>query len=74
MNIQQIVGFDFVVHNFREQFRFPRSKKVRIREKWANRDENYRPLLKKCVDVGGVLFIGPDVLEEIRKDIMEESK
>ena len=25
-----------------EQFRFPRSKRVRIRKKWAKRQENFR--------------------------------
>lgn len=33
----------------KEQFRFPRSKKVRIRKKWAKNPENWRPLKPKRV-------------------------
>jgi hypothetical protein len=36
--------------NLTEQFRFPRTKKRRIRNKWAARSENRRPSTKILYD------------------------
>lgn len=40
-----------------QQWRFPRSKKKRIRRKWRKREENWRPMM---VPVGIAMFIGAE--------------
>ena len=37
----------------RQQFRFPRTKKVRIRKKWSKKSENF-----KWVEVRKIVFLG----------------
>ena len=39
--------------NEKKQFRFPKSKKVRIRKKWAKKNNNY-----KLVEVSKIVYIG----------------
>jgi len=50
----------------KEQFRFPRSKKKRIRKKWASRPENWRPvqnydieILKRGIGLGTNYLVAP---------------
>jgi hypothetical protein len=46
-----------------EQFRFPKSKKRRIRRKWAKRAENWRPMTKALFDKEtNEIYIHPDML------------
>ena len=46
-----------------EQFRWPRSKKRRIRNKWAKRPVNFRPLKGGYLDKErNVLYVHPDIL------------
>lgn len=40
-----------------EQFRFPRSKKKRIRNKWAKRACNFRPARKMYMDEKGNMYV-----------------
>lgn len=40
-----------------EQFRFPRSKKKRIRNKWAKRACNFRPARKMYMDERGNVYV-----------------
>jgi hypothetical protein len=44
-----------------EQYRFPRSKKKRIRNKWAKRPENYRPCRQGLYAEDGSLYMHPEV-------------
>lgn len=45
----------------REQYRFPRTKKRRIRNKWAARPENYRPSRRAWV-LDGTIYVHPTKL------------
>ncbi|MFA6959935.1 MAG: hypothetical protein WC205_04190 [Opitutaceae bacterium] len=45
-----------------EQFRFPKSKKKRIRKKWAKRPGNWRPMKKVWVLEDGTIYAHPDHL------------
>lgn len=47
-----------------EQFRFPRSKKSRIRRKWAMRPENWRPAKDQNIYTDGLNMIVPPDLHE----------
>lgn len=52
----------------REQFRFPRTKKRRIRNKWAKRPENFRPARGAWHDTErGVIYMHPATLERYQK-------
>ena len=53
----------------RRQVRFPRSKKKRIRRKWARDPRNWRMFPKtEIYEIqGGVVFMHPDVAAELRK-------
>jgi hypothetical protein len=54
----------------RKQFRFPRSKKKRIRKKWAKDKRNWKVVPEyKAVFINGCLYAHPDVLERIRKKV-----
>lgn len=44
-----------------EQYRFPRTKKRRIRNKWAKRIENYRPARHAWV-INGTIYVHPTKL------------
>lgn len=52
------------------QFRFPKSKKKRIRKKWSKRKENYREKLK-AVKLGDILYVSPSFLEVLKKDAIQ---
>jgi hypothetical protein len=50
-----------------EQYRFPRSKKKRIRAKWAKRDGNWRPLTKVLMDrETGTIYAHPTMEPHLR--------
>jgi hypothetical protein len=50
-----------------QQYRFPRSKKKRIRNKWKKREQNYRPMM---VPVGVSLMMGANAI--LRSDGLPE--
>ncbi len=50
------------------QYRFPRSKKRRIKEKWAKNRNNYR-ILPTCYKFGDVFVAHPEYLAEVRRKI-----
>ena len=52
------------------QFRFPKSKKKRIRKKWSKRKENYREKLK-AVKLGDTLYVSPSYFEVLKKDAIQ---
>jgi hypothetical protein len=52
----------------RQQFRFPRSRKLRIRKKWQNREENFRHVPAFYV-TGNAVYCHPSLYERIRKEI-----
>ena len=51
----------------REQWRFPRSKKKRIRKKWRNQDRNWRPITGPCLHVKGTnkFYVTSDVYRQL---------
>lgn len=49
-----------------EQFRFPRSGKRRIRQKWENRNENFRPMMK-AIQNGWKLICHPIFAARLRR-------
>lgn len=60
----RIGGYNVVVNTTgftrKEQVRFPRSKRRRIRKKWAKREENYRTkILDDILEIHGVLYMHP---------------
>lgn len=53
-----------------EQFRFPRSKRKRIRMKWKKRPENFRPSRCALVDQRrGNIYCHPAMYAEIKRQI-----
>lgn len=48
-----------------EQFRFPRTKKRRIRNKWSKRPENWRPS-RRAYLTGDTLYVHPKMATLIR--------
>lgn len=52
------------------QVRFPRSKKKRIRKKWAKDSRNYRYVpWRKAYQLGDTVFAHPAMIESIRKEL-----
>jgi hypothetical protein len=51
-----------------EQFRFPRSKKKRIRAKWARRAENSRPM-RHALQQGSTLYCHPTFAARLRRAV-----
>ena len=66
------------VFNFREQWRTPRTKKRRIRKKWAKAERNWRPILGRCyklkTDLGEMLIMGPDVKAALDAKLSRENE
>jgi hypothetical protein len=54
-----------------DQYRFPRSKKKRVRNKWAKDPRNFMPS-RRVYEVAGVLVCHPVVAAEIRQKIAKE--
>lgn len=50
----------------RKQFRFPKSKKKRIRAKWSKREENYK-YIPKIYRVGNTIYCHPYYYEKLKK-------
>lgn len=47
-----------------EQFRFPKTKKRRIRNKWAKRPENWRPM-RRAMIMGDMVLVHPSLAAPI---------
>lgn len=54
-----------------EQYRFPKSKRRRIRAKWSRRDRNYRPMLELAI-VMDMVIGHPSVTETLRQTLREK--
>jgi hypothetical protein len=49
-----------------KQFRFPKSKKVRIRNKWKKRRENYRvEKVHRAIKINDTMFVSSKIYEQI---------
>ena len=84
MNNQKTLGFDFSIHNpfcgipiienmymcaEEYQYRFPRSKKARIRKKWARRPQNWKSIARDQVFmVGNKLVCSPSILAKLKAE------
>lgn len=56
------------------QFRFPKSKKRRIRKKWAKRPENSRPCDQLIVDkVNGIIYGSSENINKLKRQCEELS-
>ncbi len=52
-----------------EQYRFPKSKKKRIRVKWAKRPANWRPDIKRAYQMGDAIICHPIMAQQIRRQL-----
>jgi hypothetical protein len=50
----------------RRQFRFPRTKKRRIRNKWKHRRENWKETPTAYL-IGGALYCHPSIAQKMRE-------
>lgn len=48
------------------QFRFPRSKKKRIKRKWQKDKRNFRIESNQAIIAGDKIFVSPEVYQAIR--------
>lgn len=64
----KIIESPHMAATVRTQWRFPRSKRVRIRKKWAKRQENWRdcPVFWKVAGIG--LVAHPSVMGMLKAD------
>lgn len=58
----------YISENVVEQFRFPRTKKRRIRNKWAKRPVNFRPA-RRFYATNDAIYVHPVMWERLRKQI-----
>jgi len=56
----------YISENVVEQFRFPRTKKRRIRNKWSKRSINFRPARRAYQGFDG-LYVHPVMWERLGK-------
>lgn len=53
-----------------KQFRFPRSKKLRIKKKWRKNAQNFRMVpQKKIFRVGNSFYAHPEIVDEFWKQM-----
>ena len=58
----------------RKQFRFPKSKKKRIRKKWSKRESNYRyEPMKQYYIINDTIYAHPSVIKKIKEGILTMS-
>ncbi len=57
----------------RQQFRFPRSKKRRIRKKWAARESNVR-YIPQCLQMGQNIIMHPSFAARLRAEVAERER
>lgn len=51
-----------------KQFRFPKSKRIRIRNKWKKRKQNYRfEKVHRIIKVGDTMFVSSKIFNEMLK-------
>jgi len=55
-----------------EQFRFPKSRKKRIRNKWAKRPQNLRPDLKRAYQMGDSIICHPLFAQRLRASLAND--
>lgn len=53
-----------------EQFRFPRTKKRRIRNKWSKRPINFRPS-RKALQMGNSLYMHPFFAAQLKASLSQ---
>lgn len=54
----------------RKQVRFPRTKKRRIRKKWAKRPENYKTIpWDKVYQMGDAIYAHPAMIEKLKRQM-----
>jgi len=59
----------------RIQFRFPRSKKKRIRKKWAKQERNYKRIPSKSIyKIGDAIYVHPILYEQLKKTLERENE
>jgi hypothetical protein len=55
-----------------KQFRFPKSKKKRIRKKWSKRKQNFKYItVQKMLKIGDTIFVSRKVFDTIAKNPLE---
>lgn len=60
-----LYGMQVIVsETIKEQFRFPRTKKRRIRNKWSKREENWRPSSKALI-MHKVMYVHPKFYDQL---------
>lgn len=53
----------------REQVRFPRSKKARIRRKWSKQEKNFRSGMQpSCFRMGDNLICHPSIAAQLQRE------
>jgi hypothetical protein len=75
LNSIEVLVSDHIPDLERRQFRFPKSRRKRIRKKWANDEANYRlEKIKKprMYQLGGQVFVGPGTLARLKEAIDEQ--
>lgn len=56
------------------QFRFPRSKKKRIRKKWMRRSANFKNFPSRTIlQIGGQWVMHPEILRQIKCKLNDDS-
>jgi hypothetical protein len=70
----QVVRFPYCEHERREQFRFPKSKKRRIRDRWRKDPANWRTK-KVCMmlRIGNTIHACDKIIEEMKKNVRKEA-
>lgn len=54
------------------QYRFPRSKKKRIRKKWRKRRENFRPKTSyRAIMMGNTVYVHSKIIDAWKKALTE---
>ena len=72
-----VPSMEIRVFDFREQWRTPRTKKRRIRKKWAKRAGNWRSIPGRCyklkTELGEMMVMGPDVKAALDAELSRQN-
>lgn len=59
----------------REQYRYPRSKRKRIRNKWTKQETNYRTIPSRdIIRTSTCIFVHPDTWREVQRKLKDNTQ
>ncbi len=65
-----VINDQICIEHIQKQFRYPKSKKIRIKNKWKKQKRNFREIEKhRMFKINDILMISSKVMEALKKKL-----